>query len=57
MWRSTKANSHVRSQMGIPDQEEKKNVLQFSSVERYFYNQQYEETSAAVSSWSSAKNR
>ena len=39
MWRSTKANNFVREQMGIPEQEEKKIKLNFSSVEKYFYQQ------------------
>ncbi|KAL7543822.1 hypothetical protein ACHAXR_013142, partial [Thalassiosira sp. AJA248-18] len=55
MWRSTKANRFVRQQMGIPEQEEQKKILQFSSVERYFYDRQYEETFAAVSKWTNAK--
>ena len=55
MWRSTKANRSVREQMGIPEQEEKKIMLQFSSVERYFYDRQKEETSTAVAMWTSAK--
>mmetsp|Transcript_20650 Transcript_20650/g.44862 ORF Transcript_20650/g.44862 Transcript_20650/m.44862 type:complete len:1793 (-) Transcript_20650:162-5540(-) len=51
MWRSTKANKCVRRQMGIPEQEEQKVILQFSSVEKYFYGQQYEETSRAAKNW------
>ena len=43
MWRSTKQNSSVREQMGIPEQVEKKVMLHFSSIEKYFYNKQYEE--------------
>lgn len=55
MWRSTKANASVRLQMGIPEQEEKKISLQFRSVEKYFYKQQFEETLVAVNSWTEAK--
>ena len=55
MWRSTKANNFVREQMGIPEQEEKKIKLNFSSVEKYFYQQQYDETARAVNSWTQAK--
>eukprot|EP00986_Skeletonema_menzelii_P004388 scaffold1483_cov153-Skeletonema_menzelii.AAC.18 len=54
MWRSTKQNSSVREQMGIPEQVEKKVMLQFSSVEKYFYNKQYEEAIGAVQRWSAA---
>lgn len=52
MWRSTKQNSSVREQMGIPEQEEKKVILHFSSIETYFYNKQYEEALGAVHRWS-----
>jgi SNF2 family DNA or RNA helicase len=52
MWRSTKLNNSVRSQMGIPEQEEQKVVLHFSSVERYFYDKQYEEALGAMHKWS-----
>jgi E3 ubiquitin-protein ligase SHPRH len=55
MWRSTKANTVIRTQMGIPPHQELKVLLQFSSVERYFYDKQKEETSLAVSGWTSAK--
>ena len=44
MWRSTKDNDAVRRQMGIPDQEEKKVKLQFSTVEKYFYEKQLQAT-------------
>jgi len=54
MWRSTKHNSSVREQMGIPEQEEKKVMLHFSSIEKYFYNKQYEEAIGAVQRWSAA---
>jgi SNF2 family DNA or RNA helicase len=43
-WRSTKMSERVREQMGIPEQIEKKVVLEFSSVERHFYQRQHEET-------------
>lgn len=56
MWRSTKENNAVRRQMGIPDQEEKKVELQFSAVERYFYNMQYEITANAVDGLTNAKD-
>ena len=51
MWRSTKENKSVRRQMGIPDQEEIRVILQFSSVEKFFYDRQYDITSKAVNSW------
>jgi E3 ubiquitin-protein ligase SHPRH len=54
MWRSTKENKFVRRQMGIPDQEEKRIMLQFSSVEKFFYDRQYDITSKAVNSWTEA---
>ena len=44
MWRSTKDNDAVRRQMGIPDQKEKKVTLQFSTVEKYFYEKQLQAT-------------
>ena len=40
--------------MGIPDQEEKRIMLQFSSVEKFFYDRQYDITSKAVNSWTEA---
>ena len=43
-WRSTKKNALVREQIGIPEQIEKKVLLQFSSVERHFYDRQLERT-------------
>jgi len=48
LWRSTKANSTVRIQMGIPEQIEKRIVLKFSSVERHFYQKQLEDTILAA---------
>lgn len=47
-WRSTKTYDVVRQQMGVPEQIEKKILLQFSSVERHFYNRQLEETLSAA---------
>lgn len=44
MWRSTKTNEDVKRQMGIPSQTENKVVLQFSSIERHFYQRQLEYT-------------
>ena len=44
LWRSTKDNDAVRRQIGIPDQEEKKVILQFSSVEKFFYDKQLQAT-------------
>lgn len=43
-WRSTKASAEVKAQMGVPEQIEKKVFLEFSSIERHFYNRQLEET-------------
>jgi len=43
-WRSTKANPLVKEQMGVPEQEEKKTLLQFSSIEKHFYERQLQET-------------
>lgn len=54
MWRSTKQNDSVREQMGIPEQVEKKVILHFSSVEKYFYNKQYEEALRSIQRWSAA---
>lgn len=48
-WRSTKANSSVREQLGIPEQIEHKSLLKFSSVEKHFYQKQLEETILAAS--------
>lgn len=56
MWRSTKENNFVRRQMGIPDQEEKRVELQFSAVERYFYNMQHEITANAVDGLTNTKD-
>ncbi|GAX16412.1 E3 ubiquitin-protein ligase SHPRH [Fistulifera solaris] len=47
-WRSTKALPCVREQMGVPEQAETKTILNFSSVEKYFYDRQLEETVALV---------
>ena len=44
LWRSTKSSDSVRVQMGIPLQVEKKVVLQFSSIEKHFYERQLERT-------------
>ena len=49
-WRSTKANTDVRKQMGVPEQEERMVLLQFSSIERHFYRQQLEHTILAANS-------
>lgn len=49
LWRSTKSNEGVRTQMGIPAQVEKKIVLRFSSIERHFYDRQLEQTMLAAS--------
>lgn len=43
-WRSTKTLDLVRDQMGVPEQIEKKIVLQFSSIEKHFYERQLEQT-------------
>lgn len=47
-WRSTKANKFIREQLGIPEQEEAKIFLEFSSIERHFYERQLEETILAA---------
>ena len=47
-WRSTKANKSIREQIGIPEQIEKKVILEFSSIERHFYKKQLENTILAV---------
>jgi E3 ubiquitin-protein ligase SHPRH len=54
-WRSTKANPLVREQLGIPEQIEKKTLLEFSSIERHFYKKQLENTILAVNKPSNAK--
>jgi len=47
-WRSTKSLDLVRQQMGVPDQLEKRVILQFSSIEKHFYKQQLERTLSAA---------
>jgi E3 ubiquitin-protein ligase SHPRH len=47
-WRSTKKLDIVRDQMGVPEQIERKELLDFSSIEKHFYNQQLEKTLSAV---------
>ena len=47
-WRSTKSSELVRKQMGIPEQIEKKIILNFSSIEKHFYNRQLEQTILAA---------
>ena len=39
-WRSTKGSKIIREQLGIPEQQEIKVRLQFSSIERHFYQTQ-----------------
>jgi uncharacterized protein YukE len=48
-WRSTKANTAVQIQMGIPPQEEHKVFLELSSIEKHFYEQQLHAAAAAAS--------
>ena len=52
MWRSTKQNESVRDQMGIPPQEERKVVLDFTSIEKYFYDKQFETAFDSIQRWS-----
>ncbi len=47
-WRSTKALEFVREQMGVPEQAETKIILNFSSIEKHFYDRQLEETLTTV---------
>lgn len=47
-WRSTKNLDLVRDQMGVPEQIEKKITLQFSSIEKHFYDRQLEQTLSAA---------
>jgi E3 ubiquitin-protein ligase SHPRH len=47
-WRSTKALDCVREQMGVPEQAETKTILNFSSIEKHFYDRQLEEILATV---------
>lgn len=56
LWRSTKSNNVVRDQMGIPEQIEKKEFLDFSSIERHFYQRQLEETILAADAIIGEKN-
>jgi len=44
LWRCTPSLPSVRSQLGIPDLEERKVILQFSSVEKFFYEKQLQAT-------------
>ena len=48
-WRSTRALAVICKQMGVPDQEERKVTLEFSSVERHFYERQLEATLSVAS--------
>lgn len=43
-WRSTKSLEIVKKQIGIPEMREERVVLNFSSIERHFYNRQLEKT-------------
>lgn len=43
-WRSTKDLDVVREQMGIPEQQEIRTLLSFSSVEKHFYERQLQQT-------------
>eukprot|EP00956_Cyclotella_meneghiniana_P035017 scaffold110358_cov66-Cyclotella_meneghiniana.AAC.1 len=54
MWRSTKQNSNVREQMGIPEQVEKKVLLKFTSIEKHWYERQYQEAVGSIKHWSDA---
>ena len=54
LWRSTKENSAVCEQMGIPEQEEKKVILSFSSIEKHFYEKQFEEARQAFVTYGSS---
>ena len=47
-WRSTKSIELVREQMGVPEQQERKNFLRFSSIEKHFYDRQLEATLSAA---------
>ena len=41
-WRSTKIHPSIREQLGIPEQVEKKMLLDFSTIEKHFYKKQLE---------------
>ena len=56
-WRSTKSNPHIREQLGIPEQIERKVVLDFSSIERHFYKKQLEQTILVVTEGSKGKKK
>lgn len=56
-WRSTKANSIIQKQLGIPEQIEKKVFLEFSSIERHFYQKQLENTILAVNDTTATANK
>ena len=43
-WRSTKSCESVKRQIGIPEMKEERVVLNFSSIERHFYNRQLQKT-------------
>lgn len=49
MWRSTKASPSVRLQMGVPEQNETRVLLRFSSIEKHFYKRQLEKTMLSAS--------
>mmetsp|Transcript_14990 Transcript_14990/g.36565 ORF Transcript_14990/g.36565 Transcript_14990/m.36565 type:complete len:1723 (+) Transcript_14990:70-5238(+) len=56
-WRSTKSNPQIREQLGIPEQIERKVVLDFSSIERHFYKKQLEQTLLVVNEGSKGKKK
>jgi E3 ubiquitin-protein ligase SHPRH len=43
-WRSTKASSIIKRQLGIPEMTENRVILKFSSIEKHFYSNQLEAT-------------
>lgn len=56
-WRSTRAHPQICEEMGIPEQEEKKVFLEFSSIERHFYKRQLEATLSVASEISEKTKR
>ncbi|KAL3916438.1 MAG: hypothetical protein SGILL_005179, partial [Bacillariaceae sp.] len=44
VWRSTKASSTIKRQLGIPEMTENRVLLKFSSIEKHFYANQLEAT-------------
>ncbi len=56
-WRSTKSSEAVKRQIGIPEMKEERVVLNFSSIERHFYNRQLQKTLQLADDCNDTPNR